>query len=149
MLSGTRGFSMRRERTLLERIAATAEGERLDLSPQEDLEALADSVRRNLRRLLSSRHGLSQSAPDYGLPAFTDLVLGSRDCTETVRKAIFDSVLAYEPRLREVTVTPHRAEEESAKQTLSFVIVGKLVGRKESLSFETSPSGDGRFEVND
>jgi len=140
---------MGRERTLLERIAATGEGERLEPSPREDFEALADSVRRNLERMLSSRHGLSQALPDYGLPALTDLVLGSRDYVQRVQEAIRTAVDKYEPRLRQVRVT-HRAEEGD-KQTLSFLIEGMLVGRtaQHRVCFSTAPSREGRFEVSE
>lgn len=140
---------MGRERTLLERIAGTGDGERFQSSAAEDIEALADSVRRHLRRLLSSRHGLSQALPDYGLPAMTDLVVGSSDYVHRVQEAIRSTVEKYEPRLRHVRVTHHAGEGD--KHTLSFLIEGVLVGRtgQHRVCYSTGPSGDGRFEVNE
>ena len=64
-----------------------------------------DSVRGHLRRLLNSRHGLSEAMPDYGLPALTDMTVGSRDYAHAIQEAIRVAVEKYEPRLDRVRVT--------------------------------------------
>ena len=98
---------MARERTLLERIAAAGGPTRQSVaaSATEDVQALIESVRRHLRRLLNSRHGLSEALPDYGLPAMTDLTVGSRDYAQALQEAVRKAVEKYEPRLRRVQVT--------------------------------------------
>ena len=142
---------MGRERTLLERIAVAGDRSRGRYEPSatEDLEALMDSVRRHLGRLLNSRHGLSEAMPDYGLPALTDLTIGSRDYVHSIQDAIRVAIQKYEPRLQNVRVS--RVVHDDAPQTLSFRIDARLVGqkRKYEVFYETSMAGTGAFEVSE
>ena len=98
---------MGREQTLLERIADRASGARRRYEPTvtEDVEALMESVRRHLTRLLNSRHGMSECLPDYGVPALSDLIVGVGDYVQTVQEALQSSIENYEPRLRRVRVS--------------------------------------------
>lgn len=142
---------MGRERTLLERIAVAGDRSRGRHEPSatEDVEALMDSVRRHLGRLLNSRHGLSEAMPDYGLPALTDLTIGSRDYVRSIQDAIQKAIRKYEPRLQNVRVS--RVVHEEAPQVLSFRVDAKLVGRrgKYDVFYETSMAGSGEFEVSE
>lgn len=141
---------MAREFMLLDRIAraGSRESGRYE-SAAEDLDALMDSVRRQLVRLLNSRHGLSEAQPDYGLPALTDLVVGSGDYVQAVQKAIQAAVEKYEPRLRRVRVS--RVIDEEGGRSLSFRVDAVLVGRsaEHRVSYETSMGGEGQFDVSD
>lgn len=140
---------MSREQMLLDRIAACGEMTRTRYTPStsEDVDALMESVRRNLARVLNARHGMSESAPDYGLPALTDLIIGSADYMKRVQDAIRVAVDKYEPRLRRVRVS--RITDEEDQHTLSFRIDGILVGRsgEHRVWYETMVSGDGQFDV--
>ena len=142
---------MGREQTLLERIAAVGDrrGGYNEPSATEDVEALMSSVRRHLQRLLNARHGLSEAMPDYGLPALTDLTIGSGDYIHAIQEAIRVAVEKYEPRLRRVRVG--HVVEEGAPHTLSFRVEGTLVGRsgEHRVYYETSVSGGGQFDVFD
>ena len=134
--------------TLLERMAVG--GDRLDPSTTEDLDALMESVRGNLVRLLNARHGLSEAMPDYGLPAFADLAVGSGDYVQSVREAILVAIKKYEPRLNHVRVSLAEEDDESV-QILSFRIEAMLVGRtgNHRVFYETSMAGSGRFDVSE
>ena len=138
---------MAREQTLLERMAAAharRSTTRYAPTTEENLDELMESVRRQLVRLLNARHGMSESAPDYGLPALGELLAGSDDYLRQVQDAIRATIEKYEPRLRRVRVT-HRAEEGD-HQTLVFRIDGVLVGRsgEHRVWYQTSfaPTGE-------
>lgn len=140
---------MGREQVLLDRIAAMADGgrSRYETSSEEDLDALMDSVRRHLTRLVNARHGLSEAMPDYGLPALTDLTIGSSDYVRAIQDAIRVAVEKYEPRLRRVRVS--RVANDDAPQTLSFRVEATLIasGGEHRVYYETTMSGGGRFDV--
>jgi len=141
---------MAREFMLLDRIAhaGSRESGRYE-SAAEDLEALMDSVRRQLARLLNSRHGLSEAQPDYGLPALTDLVVGSGDYEQAVQRAIQTAIEKYEPRLRRVRVA--RVIDEDGGRSLAFRVDAVLVSRsgEHRVCYETMMSGGGQFDVSD
>lgn len=62
---------MAREHTLLRRLAGSGQqtGTRSFASrTTEDVEALMESVRQHLGKLLNSRQDMSEAVPDYGLP---------------------------------------------------------------------------------
>lgn len=143
---------MSREQTLLERIGVCGERRRSRYEPtaREDLEALMESVRRHLARLLNARHGMSEGMPDYGLPALTDLTVGSGDYVESVEEAIRVAIEKYEPRLRRVRVS-RVADEEEAKRILSFRIDATLVSQtgEHRVWYQTEISGTGEYEVSD
>lgn len=141
---------MGRERMLLDRIGALSARSpgRYEPSAKEDLDALMESVRRNLTRLLNSRHGMSEAMPDYGLPALSDLTIGSGDYVYRVEEAIRAAVEKYEPRLRRVRVS--RVADEG-RQTLSFRVDAVLIGEtgEHRIWYETVMTGAGEFEVSE
>lgn len=148
-----KGHLMGRERTLLERIAASGAGGsrrgRPQATTEEDLDALMDSVRRHLMKLVNARHEFSQALPDYGLPALTDMTLGSSDYVRAIQEAIRVTIDKYEPRLQRVRVT--RVENEDAPTVLAFRVEGMLVGKsgQHKVFYETTMGGSGQFEVSD
>ena len=141
---------MGREQTLLERIAAAGSARapgRYDATTGENLEGLMESIRRHMACLLNARHGMSEAAPDYGLPALADLMAGSDEYIRLVQDAIRTTIEKYEPRLRRVRVT-HQAAE-GTRQTLVFRIDGVMVGRsgEHRVWYETSFSPTGELNV--
>ena len=149
---------MGRERTLLERIAVLddSSGRRVQLTASEDLNALMESVRTHLGRLLNSRHGMSEAQPDYGLPALTDLTIGSRDYVREVEEAIRIAVEKYEPRLRRVRVSrvvdEDQDENAPKSRTLAFRIDAVLIAQsgEHRVWYQTNVKrGSGEFEVLD
>ena len=142
---------MAREQMLLDRLASGSDPRPGGVAPSttEDVEALMNSVRRHLARLLNARHGLSEALPDYGLPALTDLTIGSRDYVRAVQQAIQVAIEKYEPRLRRVRVS--RIVDEDEPRVLAFRVDGILVGRsgEHRVFYETSMEGSGLFGVSD
>lgn len=138
---------MAREQTLLERIAAAGSDRtagRYEATVEDDLEARMESIRRHLAHLLNARHGMSETAPDYGLPALADILTGSADYLPRVQDAIRTTLEKYEPRLRRVRVT-HQIDEGD-RQTLVFRIDGVMVSRtgEHKVWYQTSfaPTGE-------
>ncbi len=139
------------EGSLLDRISAGEFRQRSSAaaSSAEDVELLMGSVQRNLVRLFNARHDLAQAAPDYGLPALSDLTIGAESYVERVRKSILVAVRKYEPRLRRVRVEHAAGGEDS--QRLTFRVEGILVGRsgEHRVFYETSIAGSGQFDVSE
>ncbi|MFQ5590629.1 MAG: type VI secretion system baseplate subunit TssE [Phycisphaerae bacterium] len=142
---------MAREQMLLDRIAQLgAQGhDRFEATAAEDLDAVIHSVRRNLIRLLNARHGMSEAMPDYGLPALTDLTIGSRAYVERVKDAIKVAIDKYEPRLRNVRVS--RSVEEEGAQRLGFRVEATLIAQsgEHRIWYETTVRGSGEFDVSE
>ncbi len=141
---------MARERSLLERVAASREeavAARYAATAADDPEARMESVRRHLTKLLNARQGMCEADPDYGLPALTDLLAGGAECVRLTQEAIRATIEKYEPRLRRVRVS-HRAEE-GGRQTLVFRIDAVLVGRgsEHRVWYETAFSPTGEAQV--
>lgn len=141
---------MGREQMLLDRIASRGhiESGRYEPSATEDVDALMESVRRHLTRLLNSRHGMSEALPDYGLPALNDLTIGSGDYVARVKEAILVAVEKYEPRMRRIRVSEVVDEEH---HTLAFRVDGILIGKsgEHRVWYETVVTGSGEFEVSE
>ena len=142
---------MARERMLLDRLADRGDPHygRFGPSAREDLDALMESVRRHLDRLLNARHDMCETAPDYGLPALTDLTIGSGDYVHRVQAAIREAIKKYEPRLRHVNVG--RVADEEHPHMVSFRIEARLVGETDEVPvcYETTVTGNGDFEVSE
>jgi len=87
--------------------------------------------------------------PDYGLPALSDLTVGSGDYIQRVQDAIRVAIEKYEPRLRRARVS--RLVDEGAAHTLSFRVDAILVSQsgEHRVCYETVVSGDGQFEISD
>ena len=142
---------MGREKTLLQRLAAMENSGRgrYESSATEDLDALMDSVRDHLGRLLNARHGMSEAMPDYGLPAMTDLTIGSGDYVQRVQEAVRVAIEKYEPRLRRVRVT--RADDEDSAHRLVFRVDAVLMSQtgEHRVCYETQVASSGRFDVSE
>ncbi len=140
---------MGREKTLLDRLSDPAErtrGVRGDTTA-ENLEAIMESVRLNLGRLLNSRQGISEAQPDYGLPAMTDITAGVENYVQRLQDAIRATVEKYEPRLRRVSVTLQ--QEASTAQSLVFRVDAVLLARtgEHRVWYETAVRATGQFDV--
>ena len=142
---------MGREKTLLQRLAEIEDSGRgrYESSATEDLDALMDSVREHLIRLLNARHGMSEAMPDYGIPAMTDLTIGGGDYLQRVQESIRVAIEKYEPRLRRVRVA--RVDDEDEPHQLVFRVDAVLLSQtgEHRVCYETQVAGSGQFDVSD
>jgi type VI secretion system protein len=99
--------------------------------------ALADSVKRNLQRMLNTRQAQTPIQPEYGMVDVTDCAESLPEVLDTVRRAIRISIERFEPRLRRVRISPLPSPDSL---TLRFAITGDLeTGRERvAVSFDTT-----------
>jgi type VI secretion system protein len=104
-----------------------------------------DSIVEHLRVLLNARRGGSPSCPDFGIPDFSDLVHNFPGAIQVLQRAIRETILTFEPRLRQVTVR-HVPDDEPL--VLKYEIVAQPVSRRGgTLKFSTQMSPGGRVNV--
>lgn len=137
---------MARELSLLDRVKYPDREDRRSVDP--DLGRLAQSVLRNLERLLNSRHGSAPTCPDYGIPSLEDVMHGGSDALRDLTAEIKRSIETYEPRLRSVRVRLVPRGDETT--LLRFDITAELViaGKRSRIHFETRIENSGRMSVN-
>jgi len=135
---------MRCHSTLFERLADPEKDARRTI--REDTQELADSVMRHLQKLLNTRQGHVPIRPDYGMPDFTDCAETLPAILDKVRRAIKESIEAFEPRLRHVRIT-HLPSDDNL--LLHFGISGQLATGKQKIStfFSTRVAPTGSAEV--
>ena len=135
---------MRCNTTLFERLADPEKSAHRSI--REDTQEIADSVMRHLQKLLNTRQGHVPIRPDYGMPDFTDCAESLPATMDKVRRAIKDSIEAFEPRLHRVKIT-HLPSDDSLQ--LHFGISGQLTTGKQNVStfFSTRVAPTGSAEV--
>ena len=117
-------------RTLLERLEdPDPAGER---RVRMDENELRESIRRNLQRLLNSRHGGSPVAPDYGTPEFEAHFRSGKGADSSLARELARCIEKYEPRLRDVRVAFVVADEQRPLR-LSFDISATMILDEETL----------------
>jgi type VI secretion system protein len=134
-----------RELSLLDRVKYPDREDRRSVDP--DLGRLAQSVLRNLERLLNSRHGSAPTCMDYGIPSLEDVMHGGTDSLRDLTAEIKRSIETYEPRLRTVRVRLVPRSEDAVM--LRFDITAELLsgGRRSRVHFETRVENSGRMSV--
>jgi type VI secretion system protein len=122
-------------RGILARIASGA-------TPADEVEAIIE----HLRVLLNTRQGEVVCAPTYGVVDFSDVVHAMPGATQTLVRSIRATILAYEPRLKNVTVRPVTGEGELV---LRFEITAQLANQRagRTLHFATTVRAGGRYDV--
>jgi type VI secretion system protein len=103
-----------------------------------------DSIIEHLRALLNARRGHSPAVSHFGLPDFTDLAYGFPSSIQALQRAIRDSILEFEPRLKNVNVR-HIPDEEAL--VLRFEITARLVHEDRALKLQTRVVAGGKFDV--
>lgn len=69
-----------------------------------ELDALIESVKRQLNRVLNTRPGSCRSAPELGVIDLNDATQGGTDIRSRIREAIRQCICEYEPRIVQVEV---------------------------------------------
>ncbi len=150
---------MGRDAAFLDRLATLGQG---PPPAEEDLDALMESVRSNLVRLLNARWRMCETLPvqwgpepgdakpEYGLPALADISIGKRGHAQAIENDLKVAIDAFEPRLRNARVSRIVTEEGDPKGMLSFRITGQLrtrTGNDQSVWYETEVTREGDFGV--
>ncbi len=136
---------MVRER-LLERVRMMEESP--DKRLNESSFSVVESVLRYLQKILNTKKGSVDIAPDFGIPDLTNI--SSSFTTEAIpqlESSIKKVIEEYEPRLAGVTV--HFAEAQNDLMQLRFTIAAKVAtdGKGGSIVFETIVDSDGQVQV--
>jgi type VI secretion system protein len=104
-----------------------------------------DSIVEHLRVLLNARRGSSLACPEFGIPDFSDLVHNFPGAVQILQRAIRETILTFEPRLRQVTVR-HIVDDDPLR--LKYEIVGQPVSRRgATLKFSTEMAPGGHVNV--
>ena len=128
--------------SLFERLAGDAD-KRKGIGHEECIVA---SVAAHLAKMLSTRAGSVQTLPSYGLPDLNDMRLSLHDSLTQAQKAIEIFISSYEPRLRNVQVTPIPGEDPFR---LFFAIEGllEIAGIKRHVRFSAALDASGSVTV--
>jgi len=104
----------------------------------EDLEA---AVLDNLEKLLNTRQGSSASAPDYGTTELSEMIHAFPDAIGIMQRSIKNTILKYEPRLKNVQVRPVEPEDDDSGMFVYFEVTAQIVypnGERQPFRFNTS-----------
>jgi type VI secretion system protein len=102
-------------------------------------------VAAHLNALLNTRAGSAPAVPEFGMVDFTDLVHSFPKGIPTLAASIRATILAYEPRLKNVSVR-HLPDDDV--QRLKFEIVAQLAdGPRSTVRFRTEVSPTGQVNV--
>ncbi len=103
------------------------------------------SVIEHLRILLNTCNGECATVPDYGMIDFSDIVHELPQGIHKVQQMIRNTVLKYEPRLRNVSV---RFVPSDEPLTLRFEVVARLNDESRSvIRLQTQMLSGGNFKV--
>ncbi len=104
----------------------------------EDLEtAVAD----HLKQMLNTRAGSSLTAPDFGIVELSELLNDFPEAMGVMQRAIKNTILKYEPRLKNVQVRPIPADDDESQMFVYFEISAQLVypnGDRQPVRFSTT-----------
>lgn len=103
----------------------------------DDLESV---VMEHLQRMLNTRAGAALTVPDYGIVELSELLHDFPDAAGIMQRAIKNTVLKYEPRLKNVQVRA-TAPEDRSDMYVYFEITAQLVypdGQRQAVRFSTS-----------
>ena len=109
----------------------------------DDLES---AVFEHLRELLNTRRGASLSAPGYGIDDVAELARDYPDSLADMPRAIKNTLLKYEPRLKNVQVRAVKPEQEGTHLMAHFEITAQLIdqnGERQPFRFRTSMDTEG------
>ncbi|RLB43297.1 MAG: type VI secretion system baseplate subunit TssE [Deltaproteobacteria bacterium] len=134
-----------REERLLERIRNWKKHP--ERRAKQDPKRLTDSVLNHLQKILNTRHGTVPIAEDFGIPDFTEFANNYPDSLRGIERAIRNTILRYEPRLKAVRVNFLPQEEDVL--TLRFQIIAKIATDEINLPvmFESIVDSEGKIKL--
>jgi type VI secretion system protein len=104
----------------------------------------SDAVLAHLKVLLNTRRGDSPAAPTYGIPDFSDVVHSFPQGIQVLQRAIRETILEFEPRLRQVQVRHVPSDDQL---TLQFEITARLAEGNRVLKLQTRVTPGGKLDV--
>jgi type VI secretion system protein len=134
--------------SLLTRIAHAADPHSNERHTWRDHD-LESAVLTHLANMLNTRQGSSLTCPDYGIVDLSEIVHDFPDAIGIMQRAIKNSIVTYEPRLKNVQVR-HIKNEATHQMILEFEITAQLQlpdGRKQPLRFATSVDDAGNVKL--
>jgi len=99
-------------------------GEERRSSPETEVEALIESVKRQLDKVLNTRPGNCRSAPELGVIDFNDATQGGADIRGKIREAIRQCICRFEPRIVHVDV--NTSDYLSNPMEMSFQVTARV-----------------------
>lgn len=108
---------------------------------------LADSVLRNVRRILNARQGCCQTRRDLGLPDLGNLSEEASEAVPAVARAVRLQLERFEPRLRHVAVRPTFSGEVAGGFTFAISATLADDSRPGPLRFDAVVGRDGQVRV--
>jgi type VI secretion system protein len=131
-----------REARLLERIRLREKYPHL----RENDGSGIDSVIDHLTRILNTRHGNVAIAEDYGIPDYTEFLHNFPDSIRDLERAIKQTIVQYEPRLKAVRVSFIPQDNEIF--TVKFQISARLTNENNSsVLFESQLASSGKISI--
>ncbi|MFT0213808.1 type VI secretion system baseplate subunit TssE [Pseudomonas sp. F1_0610] len=76
----------------------------LNLDAVDDCNQVILSVLDNMQRILNCRAGTLAHLPDYGLPDMTKVLQGMPGTVHSLKRALAEVILKYEPRVKRIEV---------------------------------------------
>jgi type VI secretion system protein len=134
-----------REARLLERIRLREKNPHRRES--EDLGLVIDSVLDHLTRIFNTRRGNVPIAEDYGIPDYTEFLHNYPDSLRDFERAIKQTIIQYEPRLKAVRVS--FLPQDKDVFTVKFQISAKLASTasNSSVLFESHLDTGGKISI--
>ena len=113
----------------------------------EDSSKVIDSIQEHLRQILNTRQGNVLISEEYGTPDFTEFLTEYPQSLRGFERAIRQTIMQYEPRLRAVRVAFTPQEED--RLAVKFQIFAKLAtsGSNTSVLFESLLDSDGQISI--
>ncbi len=131
-----------REARLLERIRLREKNPHR--RENEDTGRVIDSVLDHLTRILNTRRGNVPIADDYGIPDYTEFAQNFPDSFRDLERAIEQTIIHYEPRLKEVRV--RFVHQDNDEFSVGFEISAKLASNT-SVLFQSQLDTDGKIRI--
>lgn len=134
---------------LLTRIAHAANTTAMERHSWKD-DDVEQAVVAHLEMILNTRQGSSLSCPDFGIPEISEVLYEFQGGVGIMARAIRNTIVTYEPRLKNVQVTPVMDDTSLRAMHLQFEITAQIHysdGRKQPFRLGTTMSSNGNVKL--
>lgn len=116
-------------------------------SPLIGVDALIESVKRQLDCVLNTRPGSCRSAPSLGVVDFNDATLGGADIRARIREAIRQCICRYEPRIVHVDVRSPDYQVDPLEMLFQVTAHVRLENIEQVASFSIQMDGNRHYRM--